>query len=180
MFSVKSLTVSVKKKKKNDEKKSYPSNFCLIWLLEYNFVQLEELRMIICIRDVSLLNQHWASVRQLTEEALIGLKAHLIWFILNILYASQTLRCKRKDITSLSFFPQSGLSASLRALFLWFLSYAFVLHSSAVSPSIFFCMAPYSFLSCINILLSWCLWPFIWELCSRSADRRVFFWNGAL
>lgn len=44
--------------------------------------------MIICIRDVSLLNQHGASVRQLTGEALIGLKAHLLWFILNILYAS--------------------------------------------------------------------------------------------
>lgn len=162
--------------------KNYQSNFCLIWLLEYHFVQLEELRMIICIRDVSLLNQHWASVRQLTGEALIGLKAHLIWFILNILYASQTLWCKRKDITSLPFFLQSGLSASLHALFLflWFFSYAFFLHSSAVSPSIFFCMAAYSFLSCINILLSWCLWPFIWELRSRSADRRVFFWNGAL
>lgn len=64
------------------------SNFCLIWLLEYHFVQLEELRMIICIRDVSLLNQHRASVQQLTGEALIGLKAHLVRFILNILYAS--------------------------------------------------------------------------------------------
>lgn len=93
---------NVKKKKKKEE--ADQSNFCLIWLQEYHFVQLEELRMIICIRDVSLLNQPWASVRQLAGGALIGLKAHLVWFILNILCALWPLWCKRKDIKSLSFY----------------------------------------------------------------------------
>lgn len=46
-----------KEKDRGGKKRSDQSNFCLIWLLEYHFVQLEELRMIICIRDVSLLNQ---------------------------------------------------------------------------------------------------------------------------
>ena len=90
-FSPEAINNLLKKKKGVDEeekKRLHQSNFCLIWLLEYHFVQLEELRMIICIRDVSLLNQSWASVQQLTVEALIGLKAHLTWFILNILYAS--------------------------------------------------------------------------------------------
>lgn len=118
-------------------KKAYQSNFCLIWLLDYHFVQLEELRMIICIRDVSLLNQHWASVRQLTGEALIGLKAHLVWFILNILYASQTLCCKRKDIKSSSFFLQSGLSVSLHVLFLFSLLFLFFFLFTLLSSSTF-------------------------------------------
>lgn len=68
--------------------------------------------MIICIRDVSLLNQRRASVRQLAGGALIGLKAHLVWFILNILCASQTLLCKGKDIKWPCLLPPSGLSES--------------------------------------------------------------------
>ena len=42
---------------KKGKKKADHSNLALILGPEYNFVQLKELRMIICIRDVSLLNQ---------------------------------------------------------------------------------------------------------------------------
>lgn len=111
-------TLTTSYKGRGGGKRSDQSNFCLIWLLEYHFVQLEELRMIICIGDVSLLNQHWASVQQLTGEALIGLKAHLVWFILNILYASKPLKCNRKDVKSLSFCVKWRLSVWITSSFL--------------------------------------------------------------